>query len=80
MSGLKLKIISPKGIILDTEVTWARFPGEMGPFTVLEGHAPLIASLIKGNIVYENEGQEHPIPINSGFAEIADDEIHICID
>ncbi|MEG1586378.1 MAG: hypothetical protein RR346_05845 [Bacteroidales bacterium] len=80
MEPLRLKVISPSGMILDTDAGMVGLPGENGPFTILEGHAPLIAALRKGDIVYQRDGEEKHMPIDSGFAEVADDEIQVCID
>lgn len=80
MEPLHLKVISPTGPLLETEAEMVELPGEMGPFTVLEGHAPLISALRKGTLVYKHNGQEERKEIGSGFAEVADDEILVCID
>ncbi|MGL4292531.1 MAG: hypothetical protein ACRCSQ_03000 [Bacteroidales bacterium] len=80
MDSLHLKVISPAGTLLDATVSQVDLPGEIGPFTVLEGHAPLIAALRDGKLSYVQEGQEKAITIESGFAEVSDDEILVCID
>lgn len=80
MEPLHLKVISPTGILLDTDAEMVNLPGEMGPFTILEGHAPLIASLRAGELVYRREDEEHTLSIESGFVEVADDEVMVCVD
>lgn len=80
MEPLHLKVISPTGVLLETDAEMIELPGEMGPFTILEGHAPLISALRSGTLVYTHDGQEVRKEIGSGFAEVADDEVLVCID
>jgi F-type H+-transporting ATPase subunit epsilon len=78
---LKLKIISPTETIFDGEIKQAIFPGEVGLFEVLPRHAPLISSLVKGDITYVlTSGEEKKIRIASGFAEVNADIITVCIE
>lgn len=80
MEPLHLKVISPSGTLLETDAEIVSLPGENGPFTILEGHAPLIAALRQGEIVYQRQGTEARMGIESGFAEVADDEVLVCVD
>lgn len=78
---LELNIISPAGTIFAGEVLRAVFPGEIGAFEVLPMHAPLISTLVKGDIVcHKPNGEEERIPILSGFVEIKSDHITACIE
>lgn len=78
---MQLEIISPNGLLLKKAVSLVRLPGVEGPFTLLEGHAPLIAALTKGVIEYEAEsGELKNLEIRSGFVEVVDDEIKVCAD
>lgn len=77
---MNLQIISPDGSVLNTEAEVVKMPGVEGQFTILEGHAPMIAALKSGSIFYQKEGQKKELKIESGFAEVADDEIKVCID
>ncbi|MEG1615293.1 MAG: F0F1 ATP synthase subunit epsilon [Bacteroidales bacterium] len=75
-----LHVISPNGTVLKTESDMIILPGVEGIFTVLEGHAPMIAALTKGEIKFQLNGEMKEMEIESGFAEIADDLIKVCID
>ncbi|MDR3266776.1 MAG: F0F1 ATP synthase subunit epsilon [Tannerella sp.] len=78
---LKLKIISPTETIFDGEIKHAFFPGEIGLFEVLPKHAPLISSLVKGEITYTlKSDEEKKIRISSGFVEVNADIITACIE
>ena len=76
---MNLHIISPNGTVLETETDFLKLPGQEGQFTVLDGHAPLIAALTKGAIIYKHDGVDKNMEIESGFVEIADDDVKICI-
>jgi F-type H+-transporting ATPase subunit epsilon len=78
---LKLKIISPAETVFNGEVRHATFPGEIGLFEVLPRHAPLISSLVKGEITcLLLSGEEKKIYISSGFVEVNDDIMTACIE
>ena len=54
-------------------------PGSCGPFTVLENHAPLISTLLRGEIVYVAEGKEVKIAVEGGIVEVTDNQIVVCL-
>ena len=47
---LHLIVVSPESTLFDGKVDIVILPGESGSFSVLHDHAPLISSLIKGEI------------------------------
>lgn len=47
---LHLIVVSPESTLFDGKVEIVTLPGELGSFSVLYDHAPLISSLIKGEI------------------------------
>ena len=50
MKELQLKIISPEKLLFQGSVLFVKLPGTDGEFGILPDHAPLIASLGKGEI------------------------------
>ena len=59
----------------------ATFPGEIGSFSVYQQHAPIISTLVKGNIVcYPANSDQLSIPIQNGFVEVMDNTIIACIE
>ena len=80
MDAIALHIVSPEGTIVKTTVSVVTLPGTLGPFEVLKNHAALISSLEKGEIVYVAEGEEHRIPIASGFVEVRDNQVDACVE
>jgi F-type H+-transporting ATPase subunit epsilon len=74
---IKLNIITPEGTIVDQMVDRVELPGSIGRFVVLKDHAPLISSLVEGEIVYGQDGRVH---ISSGFVEVADNHVLACVE
>ena len=77
---IRLHIVSPEGTLVETEVSAVTLPGSLAPFEVLKDHAPLISSLDQGDIVYVNENGEQRLPIASGFAEVLDNQVEVCVE
>lgn len=74
-----LRVISTERILFDGPVDRVHLPGAAGPFTVLERHAPLIAVLTAGDIVYLSKGQEVRIPVKGGIVEVRDNWVSVCV-
>jgi F-type H+-transporting ATPase subunit epsilon len=77
---MKLEIFSPERKIFVGEVESVNLPGSAGGFTVLPQHAALISSLKTGDIAYLIDGKETKLKINSGFVEVKDDLVSVCIE
>lgn len=77
---LKLRIISPDRLVFEGEVESVTLPGTKGSFTVLNRHAPIISSLEKGKIVYKDANGQSDIDVVSGFAEVKDNILSICVE
>lgn len=78
---LHLVVVSPSGELCRTDVRKVSFPGEVGAFTVLPEHAPLVSGLVRGGIAYtDSEGAEHEIAISGGFVRVYRDEVEACVE
>lgn len=76
---MKLTIVTPEGTRFNGDVERISVPGSKGPFEVLNHHAPIISSLREGEIKYFGP-QEESVAISSGFIEVANNEITICVE
>ncbi len=77
---MTLKIISAHEISFEGEVTSVTLPGEMGSFTVLKNHAPLISVLSGGTVRYATpSGEEKTHDIDGGIADVNDNVISVCV-
>lgn len=78
---IQLSVHSPEGALVQAEVSMVELPGTKGRFVVLEDHAPLISSLVGGNIVYRTpEGEDKSLAIGSGFVEICGNHVNACVE
>ena len=76
---ITLKIITPQKELLSAQVSLVELPGAQGRFEVLQNHAPLISSLTAGKIRYVKGGEENEIEIQSGFVEVRNNVVTVCI-
>lgn len=77
---IKLHIVSPEGTLVEAEVSSVSLPGSLAPFQVLRNHAALISSLSKGTIVYVTEAGEQRLAISSGFVEVQNNQVDVCVE
>lgn len=77
---MELEIISPERIVYTGKVDSVTLPGVLGQFTILPQHAALISSLKEGEIIYIDADGENRIRIDSGFAEVRENKISVCIE
>ena len=73
MKELHLVIVSPERIVFDGTISSIQLPGEAGRFQVLHNHAPLISTLVEGDV-------KQTLHIASGFADVNNNEISVCVE
>lgn len=77
---MTLEIISPQEVVFKGEAVSVTLPGELGKFTVLKNHAPLISVLVGGTVVYRTpSGEEQSYDIKGGLADVDNNVISVCI-
>lgn len=77
---MNLDILSPERELFNGEVESVTLPGVVGAFTILPHHAPIVSSLEKGNVVYVIGGQEQRVAIESGFVEMSNGRVTVCVE
>ena len=77
---MDMTITTPEGIIFQGQVEKAKFPGASGAFTVLPRHAALISALVAGKVAYSQEGTSSEVQIQSGFVEVRNDVLSVCVE
>ena len=75
---MTLKIITPMGCAVEAAVTKVFLPGGAGAFEVLQNHAPLVSTLEKGVVRYQEGENMKEYPVESGFVEVDDNTILVC--
>jgi len=71
MSDMQLLIVTPQGKAYSGAIKQVVVPGELGGFSVLRGHAPLIAALEAGVVrVQGADDSSQLMVIDGGFLEV----------
>jgi F-type H+-transporting ATPase subunit epsilon len=75
---MNIEIITPDKKLFSGEVSSVQFPGSDGSFGVMNNHAPLIATLKKGNIkVPDQANHEQSFLVNGGVVEVLNNNITV---
>ena len=78
---MKVEIISPSETLYEGEATAVTVPSQMGPFTLLEHHAAIVAILEAGKVsLTDAHGEQHEFDIKGGFTENHDNLLTICVE
>ena len=76
---LKLSISSIAHPRVDEEVTSVQLPGVRGRFAIYPGHAPLMAVLQRGEVVYSQEGKPRRRAISAGVVRVKGDNVSLLV-
>ncbi|MBR1687518.1 MAG: ATP synthase F1 subunit epsilon [Prevotella sp.] len=78
---LQLKIVSPENVVYDGPVESVLVPGMLGQFEILNDHAPIISTLVKGYVEYATgSGEKTRLDILGGFVEVKKNEVSLCVE
>ena len=73
-----LEILTPENKLFDNEIKQIEVPGTLGRFQMLNDHAPIVSTLVKGIIkITKSSGDEENIEIESGVIECHKNKIKI---
>ncbi len=71
-----LEIITPEKKVFQGEVNSVQLPGANGKFEILNNHAPIISTLIKGYVrVIDDNNKTELFEINGGVIEMQNNKI-----
>ena len=70
-----LEIITPDKNVFSGEVSIVTLPGKNGEFQILKDHAPLVSTLAKGNLSYEQNGKSESMVVDGGVIEVANNKV-----
>ena len=77
---LTLRIVSPERIVFTGEVDSVLVPGTVGPFEILNNHAPIISTLVEGKVAYSVKGDTKELHIVGGFVEVKKNLGSLCVE
>ncbi|MDE6074526.1 MAG: hypothetical protein K2J42_02200 [Muribaculaceae bacterium] len=76
---MTLKVISSQEIVYEGQAKSVTLPGEKGLFTVLDHHASLISTLVKGVISFTTPEGSRDIDIEEGIVDVDNNVVSVCI-
>jgi len=63
-----LEIISPEKVLFKGEVNSVSLPGTNGKFQILNNHAAILSTLVKGNVKFEVAGSDSDFEISDDIS------------
>ena len=75
--ALTLEVATPTRLVVAETVDEVVVPGSEGYFGVLPGHAPLLATLGVGELMYRKGTAQYHLALTGGFAEVRNDKVII---
>jgi len=73
--ALTLEVATPTRLVVAETVDEVVVPGSEGYFGVLPGHAPLLATLGIGELMYRKDTAQYHLALTGGFAEVRNDKV-----
>jgi F-type H+-transporting ATPase subunit epsilon len=75
MPDLSLEVATPTRLVVAETVDEVVIPGSQGYFGVLPGHAPLLATLGIGELMFRKGATQFHLALTGGFAEVRNDKV-----
>ncbi len=80
MNTLRLKVITPRKIVIDKDVSSVTIPTAEGEVTILPNHSHLFSLLVEGIIkIKERPNEEDYLAIGGGYLETDGKELSILV-
>lgn len=69
-SSLRLRVITSRSVLADTDVQEVTIPGLEGCLGILPGHRPLFTALGTGPVTYRSGARAASFQVRGGYAEV----------
>ena len=76
----QVEIVTPESTKFEGEINELIIPGVAGEMGILAGHAPLLAMLSPGQLIYETTEGQFPLDVGEGFATVANNKAVCLVD
>jgi len=80
MATTRLEIVTAERVVFSEDVDVVIAPGIEGQLGVLPNHAPLMTTLMPGELLVRRGGEEFALAITGGFVEVRPDRIIVLAD
>ena len=78
--SIRLRVVTPTRLVVDTEVSEITAPGSAGEMGVLPQHVTFLGQLDVGVLSYVTAGQKKRLVVYGGYAEVVNDVITVLAD
>lgn len=79
MNKFKLRIITPKKVVLERTAESVTLPTVEGEITILFNHVPLFSLLKEGAVIVREGGDESFFSIGGGYVETTGKEVNVLV-
>jgi F-type H+-transporting ATPase subunit epsilon len=77
---MNISILSPDKDIFQGAIQSVKVPGTGGQFEVLKNHAPIVSSLMTGQVrLIKEDGSKMIFKIKGGFIEVLNNEVTLLV-
>jgi F-type H+-transporting ATPase subunit epsilon len=77
---MRLRVVTPTRLVVDTDVTELTAPGSAGELGVLPQHVTFLGQLDVGILTYSEAGKKKSLVVHGGYAEVLDDVVTVLAD
>jgi len=77
---IRLEIVTAERVVFADNVDVVIAPGISGELGILPHHAPLMTTLVPGELIARKNGEEYNMAISGGFIEVRPDRVIILAD
>jgi F-type H+-transporting ATPase subunit epsilon len=78
--AIRLEIVTPEKLAFSDEVDSVVVPGAEGEMGILPSHAPIVSTLLPGELRYLKQGREDYLAIGTGIVEVSNDRVSVLTD
>jgi F-type H+-transporting ATPase subunit epsilon len=72
---IQVRVITPRRLAVEAEVSSVSLPGLEGELGILPGHRSLITALGRGRVRFPSDPEEESLSIRGGYADIRSDTV-----
>ena len=77
---IQLSVVTPAREVVSAEVDEITAPGWDGEFGVLPNHAPFLALIRSGELMFRNGEERHFLAVGFGFVEVLPEKVTVLIE
>lgn len=77
---VRLRLVTPRRLLLDGEVDEVTAPGALGQFGVLPNHISFLTLLEAGEVSYKQGADRRHLALAGGYAEVVDNVMTVLAD